>query len=132
MSAKVVGLAQKDALGYVLSRMMLAVGNDPRQVSLLRAEAREWMLWQPQEGLCFARFTANILLEALPAQALTIGTVLQVGDVLLEVAQSKHCFEQCALSSRPASCHLKSGSAFARVKVGGQVQVGDAVVVRFT
>jgi len=131
LSAKVAGLVQKNAPGEP-GEITLAAGNDPRQISLLRTEAREWMTSQPQPGLCFERFAANILVEALPEQALATGTLLQIGDALLEITQGKHCFEQCALASQGKQCLLKTGSVFARVTQGGRVKIGDDVAARYS
>jgi len=99
-----------------------------RQVSLLLAGARRWMEAQSEKGLCFGRFRENIRIEGLPAEALSDGSTILIGDTALKLLPGgKHCFPQCRFFAEDAPCPLLGAAAFAVVSQGGIVRLGDAV-----
>jgi MOSC domain-containing protein YiiM len=105
-------------------------GAGDRQLSLLSAEAREWMNAQPAPGLCFSRFKENIGIGGIPPTALRSGTRLRAGEVLLEITgETKRCHEACPLFSAGTPCRLTGQSLFARVIRGGMLRAGDEIEI---
>jgi MOSC domain-containing protein YiiM len=118
-----------------------ADGGD-RQLSLLSAEAREWMNLQPAPGLCFSRFKENIGIRWQPGRGLTggfreispgafrSGIRLRAGEVLLEITREiKLCHEACPLFSAWIPCRLTGQSLFAKVICGGILRTGDVIEI---
>lgn len=99
-----------------------------RQVTLLSAEVRDWMDRQPQPGLCFRRYKANIETEGLDTAGLTAGTVLTAGTAAFLVPEAgKECFPECPLFRKGEKCRLSSGGIFLEVIRTGKVSVEDGI-----
>jgi MOSC domain-containing protein YiiM len=132
--------AKKGENGEVVSNAALIAGagmegdfhasGGERQISLLTAQARQWINAQAAPGLCFRRYKENILIDEAPPAALVPGAMLRIGEAIIEIsAQGKHCFEECHLFKRGEPCVLAGQNLFARVIQGGAVRVGDTVKV---
>lgn len=79
-----------------------------------------------QEGLCTARFTADLVLDELPD--LTPGEKLRLGSSqLLLTARRKGCHPGCGLD--PALCRINGRLLFFKVIGPGRTCVGDTALV---
>jgi len=131
---------QKGAPGVSLSELELIAGigvrgdhhrGGDRQVSLLLAQAVDWMEAQPENGLCVGRFRENMRITGLPPETIQSGCILLIGDTVLQIAaDSKYCFDRCRFYSQTELCPFSQGALFATVVQGGIVKIGDAVSVR--
>lgn len=77
-------------------------------------------------GLCAARFAANVSTDGLDYALLCAGTRLAIGDCEVEIVRvGKGCFDECPLVRAQTRCLLPKNCAFARVLRGGTVTTGD-------
>jgi MOSC domain-containing protein YiiM len=104
------------------------VGSWIRQVSLLAKESIDKIR---QKGLDvqYGDFAENLTTEGIDLPALPIGTRLKVGSgVLLEVTQiGKVCHDRCNIFYTVGDCVMPREGIFAKVLVGGEIQVGDRI-----
>jgi MOSC domain-containing protein YiiM len=101
-----------------------------RQVSLLAKESIEKIR---AKGLDVQSgdFAENLTTEGIDLPALPIGTRLQVGgNVLLEVTQiGKICHIRCNIFYTVGDCVMPREGIFAKVIIGGEVQVDDQIEI---
>lgn len=103
------------------------IGSD-RQLSLISNDAREWMRSQTEQGLCFARFKENLLIDGIPMERFHCGVKLKTGDAVLEISdESKRCHPECRLFSAGRPCRLSGQGVFAKVSRGGIIKVDDTI-----
>lgn len=140
MTANIVSLTQypkRGEPGIQLAKMELLAGigvrgdshrGGDRQVSILLAEAVDWMDAQPENGLCAGRFRENIRITGLSPEVIQSGCSLLIGDTVLQItAASKYCFDQCRFYSEETVCYFSKGALFATVVQSGEIRIGDAV-----
>lgn len=104
-------------------------GDWHRQVSLL---ARESIAEMQAKGLDVdaGDFAENITTEGLDLMTLPVGSMLRVGDTLLEVSQiGKVCHVKCAIYKQAGDCVMPREGIFAVVREAGDVSVGDTIEV---
>ena len=105
-------------------------GDWHRQVSLLASESIDKMV---QLGLKVGPgdFAENITTQGLDLLDLPIGTRFRMGaQALLEVTQiGKVCHTRCAIFYQAGDCVMPKEGIFARVLEGGEIQVGDEILV---
>ncbi len=104
-------------------------GNWHRQVSLLSWQKVEEFNMQ---GACVSdgAFGENLLVDGIDCASLPVGTLLQCGDILLEVTQiGKECHHGCAIRQRVGYCIMPHEGIFARVLRGGTIREGDSIQV---
>lgn len=105
-------------------------GDWHRQVSLLALESIDKMV---QLGLKVGPgdFAENITTQGLDLLTLPIGTRFRMGaQALLEVTQiGKVCHTRCAIFYQAGDCVMPKEGIFARVLEGGEIQVGDEILV---
>lgn len=102
-------------------------GHWHRQVSLLALESIESMR---QQGLDVGPgdFAENLTVAGIELPVLPIGTMLTIGDAILQVTQiGKECHEPCDIFKRAGDCVMPREGIFARVVAGGRVAGGDRV-----
>jgi MOSC domain-containing protein YiiM len=99
-----------------------------RQVSLLAKESIEKIRAKGLD-VQYGDFAENITTEGIDLPALPIGTRLKVGsNVLLEVTQiGKVCHTRCNIFYTVGDCVMPREGIFAKVIVGGEVQVDDRI-----
>ncbi|MCX8031805.1 MAG: cyclic pyranopterin monophosphate synthase MoaC [Thermoleophilia bacterium] len=105
-------------------------GGSHRQVSLLAEESIAKIV---ARGLDVGPgdFAENITTRGIDVASLPVGTVLEVGETLLEVSQvGKECHSRCAIYQQAGDCVMPREGIFARVLRGGRVAPGDRVRVR--
>lgn len=105
-------------------------GNWHRQISLLADESVDTMRGL---GLTLAAgdFAENILTRGIDLKTLPVGTLLAVGETLLEVTQiGKECHNDCAIKQTTGKCVMPTEGIFAIVRREGRIQAGDAVAVK--
>jgi MOSC domain-containing protein YiiM len=104
-------------------------GDWHRQVSLLATESIAEM---QAKGLDVGAgdFAENITTEGLDLMTLPVGSMLKVGDTLLEVSQiGKVCHVKCAIYKQAGDCVMPREGIFAVVREAGDVAVGDTIEV---
>jgi len=105
-------------------------GYNHRQVSLLAQESIAKMV---ARGLDVGPgdFAENITTRGIDLATLPLGSVLEVGEAVLEVSQiGKECHARCAIYEQAGDCVMPREGIFARVLEGGRVAPGDRVRVR--
>jgi len=104
-------------------------GPGHRQISLLAAEDIANVHAQGidiQPGV----FAENIATSGIDLTAVRIGDRLTVGDCLLEITQiGKECHDHCAIFERVGECIMQNQGFFAVVIQGGNINVGDEIVI---
>ena len=101
-----------------------------RQVSLLAQESIDKMV---AAGLNVGPgdFAENITTRGIEVAALPIGTILDLGEALVEVTQiGKECHARCEIYYQAGDCVMPREGIFVRVLRGGRVAPGDPVKVR--
>jgi MOSC domain-containing protein YiiM len=83
------------------------------------------------DGLCSDRFRPNLLIEGFQRDSSLVGHRLLIGDAVLEIESvGKDCYPECPAFARAGPCALARGAVFAKVAVGGELQVRDSVEER--
>ncbi len=76
-------------------------------------------------------FAENITTSGIEVAALPIGTLLEMGEALLQVTQiGKECHARCEIYYQAGDCVMPREGIFVRVLRGGRVAPGDPVAVR--
>jgi MOSC domain-containing protein YiiM len=104
-------------------------GGSHRQVSLLAAECIE--NFNKRGALVsYGDFGENMVVSGMDFSGLRVGTRLRTGDILLEITQvGKECHTRCAIYHRMGECIMPTQGVFARVLRGGELRVGDTMVL---
>lgn len=106
-------------------------GNWHRQVSLLALEEIENFRARGA-NVDFGAFGENLIVEGIdtPLKDLPVGTLLQLGDILLEVTQiGKKCHDHCAIYDAVEDCIMPREGIFTRVLRGGELRPGTPIEV---
>ncbi len=104
-------------------------GNWHRQISLLGDESIEKMR---ALGLTLTpgAFAENIVTEGVVLNKLPIGTILRVGETVLQVTQiGKECHNDCAIKKATGECVMPTEGIFAVVVKEGRIYPGDTLEV---
>lgn len=76
-------------------------------------------------------FGENLVVEGIDFRSLPVGTVLDCGDVVLEMTQiGKECHSHCQIYQKMGECIMPTEGVFAKVLKGGMISVGDQMEVR--
>ena len=104
------------------------VGSWIRQVSLLAKESIDKIRAKGLD-VQYGDFAENLTTEGIDLPSLPIGTRLKVGsECILEVTQiGKVCHERCNIFYAVGDCVMPREGIFAKVLIGGEVQVGDLI-----
>lgn len=100
-----------------------------RQVSLLAEESVDTMRAM---GLTLhaGDFAENILTKGIDLKSLPIGTILQIGDAILQVTQiGKECHADCEIKQLTGKCVMPTEGIFAIVLKGGMICPGDTIII---
>ena len=104
-------------------------GNWHRQISLLAEESIDTMRGRGME-LINGAFAENINTVGIDLKALPVGTIMNVGECVLEVTQiGKECHDGCAIRQLVGQCIMPREGIFCRVIEGGKVYENDGVEV---
>ena len=105
-------------------------GDWHRQVSLLGTESIAKIIAAGMD-VHPGDFAENVTTTGICLWELPIGTNLQLGDaVRLEVTQiGKTCHHHCKIFQQVGDCVMPREGIFARVLQGGEVRVGDTLVI---
>jgi molybdenum cofactor synthesis domain-containing protein len=105
-------------------------GHWHRQVSLLSHEKIEEFRAKGatvEDG----SFGENLVVEGIDFKSLPVGTLLECGDVVLEITQiGKECHSHCAIFNVMGDCIMPREGVFAKVAKGGFIVAGDEMLVR--
>ena len=100
-------------------------GNWHRQVSLLGLEKIEAFRAKGAD-VAYGAFGENLVVDGFDFRTLPVGTLLAVGDVLLQITQiGKECHNHCAIYKAVGDCIMPREGVFAKVLHGGHIKVGD-------
>lgn len=100
-----------------------------RQVSLLAQESMENMK-KKLPTLKAGDFAENILTEGIILYKLPIGTILKIGQCMLEVTQiGKECHFGCEIRHIVGDCVMPREGIFTRVLKGGKIQANDDIEI---
>jgi len=102
-----------------------------RQVSLLAFESIIKMHEKGLQNLRPGAFAENISTEFIELPNLEIGTRINLGqEVILEITQiGKECHDKCAIYFKVGDCVMPREGIFAKVIQGGEIFVGDEIVI---
>jgi MOSC domain-containing protein YiiM len=101
-----------------------------RQVSLLAEESIEKMKKLGVKGLSYGTFAENLTTEGIVLHELPVGTVLRVGEVVMEVTQiGKECHLGCAIRNQVGDCIMPREGIFTKILKEGWIKPGDEIVV---
>ncbi len=96
-----------------------------RQVSLLSADKIDEFKKRGAQ-VEHGAFGENLVVEGFDFGSMPVGTLLGVGDALLEITQiGKECHNHCAIYKAMGDCIMPREGVFARVLRGGAIRVGD-------
>lgn len=100
-------------------------GNWHRQVSLLGLEKIEAFRAKGAD-VAYGAFGENLVVDGFDFRTLPVGSLLAVGDVLLQTTQiGKECHNHCAIYKAVGDCIMPREGVFAKVLRGGHIKVGD-------
>ena len=100
-------------------------GNWHRQVSLLGLEKIEAFRAKGAD-VAYGAFGENLVVDGFDFCTLPVGTLLAVGDVLLQMTQiGKECHNHCAIYKAVGDCIMPREGVFAKVLHGGHIKVGN-------
>lgn len=104
-------------------------GDWHRQVSMLAIESIKKMC---DKGLDVGPgdFAENITCEGIDLMSLPIGTVLRIGEAVLELSQiGKICHTKCAIFYAAGDCVMPKEGVFFVVRTPATVSVGDSIEI---
>jgi len=100
-----------------------------RQVSLLshdKIEAFRAKGAEVEDGA----FGENLVVEGIDFRSLPVGTILECGEVILEMTQiGKECHSHCAIYKVMGDCIMPREGVFAKVIRGGFITTGDEMKI---
>jgi TatD DNase family protein len=100
-------------------------GNWHRQVSLLSHEKIEAFRRRGAK-VAHGDVGENLVVEGIDFASLPAGTILECGDVVLEMTQiGKECHSHCAIFKVMGDCIMPREGVFAQVLRGGLITAGD-------
>lgn len=103
-------------------------GEGEKQVSITSEEILKWMQEQETEGLCFAKYNANIVVKGSEGQLWSVGEKIVFGEAVLKITgRGKKCFNECRRHAAGMDCRLRDGCCYAKVVKAGEVRIGDMV-----
>ncbi len=92
-----------------------------RQVSLLATEDIAEMIKKGVD-VTSGDFGENITTKGIELVSLPLGTVLHIGETILEVSQiGKECHTRCAIYYQAGDCIMPRNGIFAKVIKGGEI-----------
>lgn len=104
-------------------------GDWHRQVSLLSYERVEEFRRRGAE-VADGAFGENLLVRGFDFKTYPVGTVFRCNEVVLEITQiGKQCHSECEIFHMVGDCIMPREGVFARVLHGGEICVGDELVL---
>jgi MOSC domain-containing protein YiiM len=101
-----------------------------RQVSLLGVESIEKIKKLGLTNLETGSFAENLTTEGICLFELPIGTLVQIGEAIMEVSQiGKECHMGCAIRQTTGDCVMPREGIFAKVIHSGWIRPGDQLEV---
>lgn len=104
-------------------------GSHNRQVSLLSREIYDSIKSDGIDLDC-GGFAENITTLGIDLSKLKIGGRVKINQSILEVTQiGKECNTPCNIHKKHGKCVLPDKGIFAKVLVGGNIEIGDSIEV---
>jgi MOSC domain-containing protein YiiM len=122
-----------------LSNAMLTVGvgidghyktGGDKQISIITQEAKRRLESIDPPGVCFHKFTENLLISGIDLSDLSIGDTLSIGRAVLQVTDKKECFPACRLYAQHIICPLADSAYFLKVMQSAPIQCGDLITIQ--
>lgn len=105
-------------------------GSWHRQVSLLAEESIDKLRNKGIVGLTPGKFAENITTKGIVLHELPLGTILKIGDTVMEVTQiGKECHQGCEIRNLTGDCVMPREGIFTRVLKDGIIRPGDNIEV---
>lgn len=99
-----------------------------KQLTAIDDICENWLAAQQIQGLCFARYKANITVKNMDLSALKQGQKLVCGDAELLLSEvCKECFDECVLVQGKLPCMLRRHARYLKVAKGGIIAVNDEI-----
>lgn len=104
-----------------------------RQVSMLSADKiEEFKNEHPDVNIEPGVFGENLVISGIDFAALSVGTVIKIGEGVLELSQiGKECHLGCMIAQTAGKCIMPTEGVFARIIKGGTVNTGDPVKIEY-
>ena len=104
-----------------------------RQVSLLSSDKIDGFRNEyPNVTIEPGAFGENLVVSGIDFAKLPVGTVIKVGEGVLELTQiGKECHVGCVIARTAGKCLMPTEGVFARVIKGGIVREGDPVKIEY-
>lgn len=104
-----------------------------RQVSMLSADKiEEFKNEHPDVNIEPGVFGENLVISGIDFAALPVGTVIKIGEGVLELSQiGKECHLGCIIAQTAGKCIMPTEGVFARVIKGGTVNTGAPVKIEY-
>ncbi len=102
-------------------------GDWHRQVSLLATDSIAQVKTILPE-LADGAFAENIVTSGIDLKNLPVGTLLNLGEAILEVTQiGKECHQGCAIREATGACVMRREGIFCRLLAGGTIRPGASI-----
>jgi len=100
-----------------------------RQISILSLEKIEEFTARGAR-VEYGNFGENLVISGFDFRNMPVGSRFIIGDALIEMTQiGKECHSHCAIYHQVGDCIMPREGVFARVITGGEIAVGDEVVL---
>jgi MOSC domain-containing protein YiiM len=84
------------------------------------------------KDLSAGKFAENITTEGITLYELPVGTVLKIGETIMEVTQiGKKCHSECEIFKQVGDCVMPREGIFAKVLKEGWIKAGDEIEVEY-
>lgn len=131
--ARIKGIYRKDIVGNWAEHkeVFLQLSNErkPRDnISIITSMGYDKLRNDEVKGFCHQKFKANFIIEGLCTSKITSGSLLTIGEALVEVSTvGKTCHKECPVLTGNNSCALGKYIFFAKVIQSGKVKYQDFV-----
>lgn len=98
---------------------------DKKQISISSQDIFDWMSEQKEPGLCFQKFSANLIFDGLDFERIENGNCLTFAEASIRIDKAgKRCFgEECDFYKQGGICRLKNGLLFGHAEADGTIPI---------
>lgn len=108
--------------------ILLQLPNGDEDISIITFEGYKKLKNDEIKGFCHNKFKANLIIEGLNNHVIICGTILTIGEALLEITKvGKACHRECPALVDKRVCTLKQHIFFAKVIRSGKIKVNNKV-----
>ncbi|KIR02182.1 molybdenum cofactor biosynthesis protein C [Lachnospiraceae bacterium TWA4] len=101
--------------------------DEKNPISISDMKTIQWKNDKKVLGLCFKKFSANLILDSLPQELFNIGYTFYIGDAIFEVVSiGKKCYKnECELFKTGDQCLLTNGIIYVKSLTDSKICTGD-------